>query len=617
MGTLSGAFAEEEAPNRSYLSNIFEEEPVSLETFIKDKKYMASDWMLSDVQYEAVRQIERVYLPELYPLMAEEFEGDYWKAVLPMKNLITLQWGKGSGKDHVCRVASLRVAYMLLCLRSPQKYYGMPEQDFIHLLNIAANAPQANRAFFGPLRESVKRSPWFRDRSHPLRDAIQYDKNIEAVSGHSDAEGQEGLNIMLGVADEIDAFKAKDEMVGQGKRAREASTSAESILKMLKGSASTRFPYSYKRVAISYPRYKGSTIQKLTAEADEDIKQVGNATSIYFASGPLATWDVNPRISGPEAYASDYRKNPEEAAAMYECKPTRASDAYFRNPVIFKQAVDRDEQPLSVDYKLTTIKSTTTDLTTVGWEPVFTFAPDFKPMAGARYAMHGDLAIRGDRAGIAMSHIEKYEERIDLVTLDDGFVVEVPSVVPVVRNDFTIAFEADIGETPPREIQIRWARMLAFELIKRGFRIVRFTFDGFQSADTIQILTRHGIESKRVSADINDDVYKNLKDVASEGRLKMPFEQLLLNELEALSRMNGKVDHPPGGSKDLADAFAASIMGAIESGGQEDDGTTVDAATPEFELGNQVTDLAMLTGAMNANGGLALPAMLRGMNFGG
>ena len=40
---------------------------------------------------------------------------------------------------RVCRVASLRVAYLLLCLKSPQKYYAMPEDDSIHLLNIAAN----------------------------------------------------------------------------------------------------------------------------------------------------------------------------------------------------------------------------------------------------------------------------------------------------------------------------------------------------------------------------------------------------------------------------------------------------------------------------------------------
>jgi hypothetical protein len=133
-----------------------------------------------------------------------------------MTNLITLQWGKGSGKDHICRISSLRVAYLLLCLKSPQSTSDAepglhPSAE--HRLQLR----QANRAFFKPMTEAVKRS-WFKDKAEPKRTPSIYDKNIEAVSGHSEAEGQEGLNIMLGVADEIDAFKAKDEMVGQGKK---------------------------------------------------------------------------------------------------------------------------------------------------------------------------------------------------------------------------------------------------------------------------------------------------------------------------------------------------------------------------------------------------------------
>lgn len=610
---MSGFFALEELESKSYLSDIFEEEPVALDVFIKDKKYLGSDWMLSPIQADAVRHIERVYLPEMYPLMAEEF-GGYWTDPLRMTNLLTLQWGKGSGKDHVCRIASLRVAYMLLCLKEPQKYYGMPDDDSIHLLNIAANSGQANRAFFTPLTKQVKRG-WFKDKADPKRDTIDYAKNIEAVSGHSDAEGQEGLNLILGVADEIDAFKAKDEMVGIGKKAREASTSAESILKMLKGSASTRFPHSYKRVSISYPRYKGSTIQKLTFEADEDIKAVG-PSSIYFSSGPFATWEVNPLRKGKHEFASDYRTNPEEAAAMYECKPTRATDAYFRNPAIFKQAVDRDEQPIQVDYKLATKVAKTTGKAITGWEPVFTFAPDFQPVQGARYALHGDLAIRGDRAGIAMSHIEKWEERDETTEASDGEIITSTIVVPIVRNDFVFGFSADLGETPPREIQIRWARMLAFELIKRGFYISRFTFDGFQSADTIQILLSQGIESERVSADRTDDVWKTLKDVASESRLHMPFQQLLLNELEGLSRIDGKVDHPASGSKDLADAFACSIVGAIASGGEEDaDGALAEIGGAYFEMGPALSPLEGAYDMQIFGGGLSLPFGMKGMGL--
>ena len=127
------------------------------------------------------------------------------------------------------------------------------------------------------------------------------------------------------------------------------------------------------------------------------------------------------------------------------------------------------------------------------------------------------------------------------------------SSVPIIRNDFTIAYSADIaakdenGEDMPREIQIRWVRQLALELIKRGFVIGQISYDSFQSFDSMQILEAHGIESERVSTDRDPSIWKTLKDIASEGRLKMPQELDLLDELDALSRIDGKVDHPPFG----------------------------------------------------------------------
>jgi hypothetical protein len=587
VGLLSGAFL---GPDPGYkppsrLELLFEEEPVDLDTFVKDKKFLAADWDLSPLQKELVMVGERVLFQETFDLMAQEW-GGYWATPIPMKNNIVAQWGKGGGKDSTVRVISARVAYLLLCLRDPQKYYGMPEDDSIHLLNIAVNAAQAQRAFFAPLSRLARRSPWFKDRAHATRDTIDYAKNIQAISGHSDAESQEGLNILLGVADEIDAFKAKGEMTGQGNRAREASTSAESILDMIESSAMSRFPSCYKRIAISYPRYQGSTIQNLTTEAKADVKENGDAVSVFFASGPYATWEVNPTKKRSD-FDAKYRKNPDEAAAKYECKPKRAVDAYFKNPVVFRHAADRPVQPILVDYKLVdTAALQEPDRKVRGWEPIFTIDEKFKPVPGARYAIHADLAVTGDRAGVAMSHIEKWEDR-EITQIDDsGYVTKATTTVPIVRNDFVIAFEADAGATDPhtidpdtgkervlaREIQIRWVRDLIYKLIELDFYIGSVTYDGFQSVDSLQILERHGIETDRMSTDRDPSIWRTAKDLGSDARLHMPWSELLQKEIEALSKIDkGKVDHPPGGSKDLADAWACSLVGAILLGGEEDD----------------------------------------------
>src|SRR5688572_2968254 len=125
----------------------------------------------------------------------------------------------------------------------------------------------------------------------------------------------------------------------------------------------------------------------------------------------------------------------------------------------------------------------------MGWEPEYSFDPEFKLIQGANYAMHFDLAINGDRAGAAMSHVAHWETRTVDMPLEEGGFTQQQEVVPIVRNDFTIAWtadasarlndEAELGSLP-REIQMRWARELVFKLQQLGFYIMLVTFDGFQ-----------------------------------------------------------------------------------------------------------------------------------------
>jgi hypothetical protein len=575
---------------KSGLEQIFCEEPVPLDVFVRDKKYMGSP-DLSPVQFEAVRHAERIYYPELYPLMGE-FMDPYWSEPVRMVNFVNLQWGKGSGKGHVCRTISMRVAYLLLCLRSPQEYFNMPGQDSIHLLNVAMNAQQAQRAFFDPIEKLVRTSPWFKDRAAPTRGAIVYDKNVEAISGHSEAESQEGLNLLLGVADEIDGFRSKEEVRGNV-TGRVPQNTVEGILDMMRTSSSTRFPVTFKNVRISYPRYLGSAIQRLTHQSKEDIAKKGE-NSRHYVSGPLPTWEVNPNfkrfkmvavegtdISVPEVYVSDYEEDAAMAKAKYECKPAKAANPYFRNEFLVRNAFTPTErQPIEVIY----FKEGNS------WEVRYDFAPDLKPIKGAQYCMHGDLAVSGDRAGIAMAHVVRKEEFESEVTLEDGHVVTVREMRPIVKVDFVFSFESAKGENPPREIQIRWARELAYELKKRGFRIKRFTFDGFESRDSMQILDKSGIESKKVSTDRSNEPWRNLMDVMYDGRLIAKHRDLLVDELLGLTLLpNGKVDHPRLGSKDEADALACAVFGAVEQGGRESVGGEEAFYRPaEFFVGERV-----------------------------
>lgn len=467
-----------------------------------------------------------------------------------------------SGKDHVCRVASLRIAYLLQCLRSPQDYFGLPSQDTIHMLNVAATSRQANQAYFNPLKRVIDRG-WFADKAQPVQNGISWAKGIEMISGHSDAESQEGLNLILGIADELDAFKSDNDTRGSA-RSHEYVNSAEAIVKMMHSSAKTRFPENFKVVHISYPRYVGSPILQLLAEANEDIAE-NKDKSVYYAAGPYATWEVNPRIKDKSFFASDYKKDPVAARARYECRPERAINPYYRNGEAIKSCMRQRKSPLDPRYRLED-----RDGGAQVWVPEYDFDL-LVPKSGAQYVIHADLAVRHDRAGIAMAHVIDWKDIESVQTDDEGAELSYWETRPNVYLDFVFGFEADLSKTPEREIQIRWYRQLISDLRLRGFNIVRASADGFQSTDSLQILEAQGVRTKKISADVNDGVWKNLKDLLYEGRVSLPNSKLLYEELTALMQMpNGKIDHPPGTTgKDLADAVACACLSAVEIGGRE------------------------------------------------
>jgi hypothetical protein len=556
----------------SPLESIFEVEPVDLTTFITDKAYLNNP-ALSDTQFEAVRHLEQIFLPETYPLMVQEF-GPQWEPVRFI-NFAWLQWGKGSGKDHVCRMSVARWVYLLLCLKNPQAYFGMPEQDEIHVLNVASTAAQAQRAFFKPLKTLSGKARCFKDVADPKEYSIVFDKQIEAVSGHSLAEAMEGLNILGGIADEISAFKTKEEAERTAARmgGREPAKTAESILKMIRTSARTRFPRNFKLAAISYPRFRGDAIQQLTLRGREDNEKYGDRSRV-FVSGPAATWDVNPRVRGKEDFREDYDEDPEMARAMYECEPSLSTNRFYRNEQsVYAAFSERKPPPVVVEYYWGRDEGYVAEEgpppEQEGWQVRFHYDESFYPMQGALYAVHGDMAITGDRAGVAVAHVKNWQ-RGEWKTVGDDTTME-PR--PYVKLDTVFSFEADISAQPvAREVQIRWFRKFVFELTTRGFIIGRATLDQFQSADTIQILESRGIEAERVSMDRDAVPWNNLRDVMYDGRLDAYWRELVVDELLALTRLpNGKVDHPAGGSKDEADAVCGAVLGAVEIGGDEGD----------------------------------------------
>lgn len=191
-----------------------EEEPVPIQVFVTDKKYLGLEYPLSDIQLEIARHTTQVFKPEtlitlegskfLYGMKGQDYYDKY------TVNEVICQLGKGSGKDHTSRISLAYIAYLMHCLRNPLKYYGKASGVYIDLVNLAVNAKQAQQVFFDPLKNLLMRSPWANDVGFEPRvqEIFWFDRPVRMFSGHSEAEGWEGYEVLLVVLDEISAFKA-------------------------------------------------------------------------------------------------------------------------------------------------------------------------------------------------------------------------------------------------------------------------------------------------------------------------------------------------------------------------------------------------------------------------
>jgi hypothetical protein len=154
-----------------------------------------------------------------------------------------------------------------------------------------------------------------------------------------------------------------------------------------------------------------------------------------------------------------------------------------------------------------------------------------------------------------MGHVE------EVVEIDD-------EIKPYIVIDLLYRVKAASGT----EIILADIRRLVYELKNdRHFRIKDVSLDGFQSTDTIQQLRKRRFRVDYLSVDRSTLPYEDLREAIYEERLEFPPYMTYLNrgddstidiayrELSQLQEGLKKIDHPPGGSKDVADAMAGVV----------------------------------------------------------
>tara|TARA_B100002019_G_scaffold73910_2_gene63865 strand:- start:330 stop:2060 length:1731 start_codon:yes stop_codon:yes gene_type:complete len=502
-----------------------EEEPVSIQTFVQDKKYLGLP-PLSQIQLEIVRHSTQIFKEStLQKLMGKEEGSAYYNKYTD--NEVICMLGKGSGKDHCARISIAYTAYLMHCLRDPLNYYGKATGVYIDLLNLAVNAQQAQRVFFEPLKNLLLSSPFFNEVGFEPRvsEIFFFSRPVRCFSGHSESEGWEGYEVMTVILDEIAAFKTDAELKGETR----SKGSASAIYNMSKLSVMSRFPEVGKVILLSFPRYKGDFIETRFTDANEK-----NEPKTWTIKA--ATWEVNPTIERHQL-ESEYIRNPIEAKMRFECEPPNMVDAYFRDPDLVRKAFHYSDDPVN--------------------EEDGTFKKWFNNKDGKTRFIHVDLALKRDRAALCMVSSGGFKEIQTSMGVEN---------LPVVSMDLIYSWEATVGS----EINFAAVRQMIVDLCRK-FQVGLVTFDRWQSVEMIQSLRAQGINADFHSVKKSD--YDTLLTAIYDTRIRGYWNELLVEEelLKLKLFGNNKIDHPTTGSKDLADALAGAVAGCIKNIGMDEE----------------------------------------------
>lgn len=448
-----------------------------------------------------------------------------------------LVWGIGAGKSYASSIALAYMAYCLLCLNDPQDYYGLAPGSEIAVVNFSVTATQAKRVVFDEVLARIEHAPCFDEdgfrRDEQVNSELRWpDSGIIIFPGNSQAESAIGYNVIAAVVDEaawLPDVAASVRVAGRSASARydAAEELYNAIVKRIKSRGNWRWQRDARLLMISSPRYVGDFMERKCAEA---------ATNPHIYATRLPTWEgpskrrlsgevfIDPKLGPvPVEYREDFERDPERARRDLGAQPSEAIDAYFTDAAALEACYDASlpnvlNGPLEI-------------------------AGDVRFDAYPRWA-HIDLALKHDRAGIAIVHREDGEIVADLVTYLTA---------------------ADFGA---EEIDLEAVRTLLLGLAARGMRFALVTYDGFQSADSRQLLRKAGIPTDLHSVDRTTESYDTLKEWVYAGRVRLPdTERSRMFEWEArrLELVNGrKVDHPRGGSKDVADALAGAVAQAAQ-----------------------------------------------------
>ena len=511
-----------------------------------------------------LKPLQKKFIEEIFSVDSNNF---------PNYNEGVLCAGMRSGKSWTAAFIATGMTQMLLQEDNPAQKFGLAVGTRITCQSLASSEIQSKETAFAAIKSIVtystywkKYKQWLIDRENngegkeslfqSLNQTIEFkEKNIAIMSLNSSSSSLAGKSSYLVILDELSRLATIEGSV-QGKtenRTAEAvySTVSRSIMS-LKGFG--------KVITVSSPLYEDDYTMKLVKMAGKcDVgsqayiinslrdKEPKKISTIYAMHA--TTYEFNPDITEDDL-ASERDKNFFTYTRDYLGVPSSAINPFIEHGDRILSCINSNKDPLAVfEDKIIeeTVKSG------YGVETRSYIGKTIYPAIHdkvTKYFICCDQGQKKDSFVISVGHsakvilelpladgkinkVEKYKVIIDLVE----------EWKPDPRNKITVSFR-NVEEV--------------LETLNNYIRIDSILFDRWNSVESIERLFSKGIHTEQVGATI--EMYDTLKMLIYANMIEFPDNSKLVTELRQLNRIRTpsgkmeKVEHPPEGGKDNADA---------------------------------------------------------------
>ena len=577
----------------------FEETPVTIDEFLDNEFYIGKVGK------------------SIYPVWREDLS----KVLSPYSSIIefVLRGSIGSGKTTVAIAALLYKMYYILCLRNPQRFYGLADGSPIifGLFNIYKYLAQAT-SYQYLITWMRDLSPYF--RSMRIRDQRKQRRNIESdrqvldlpkglgIALGAQAINALGMNLYGGLLSEVEFGKDRSqtsEDLSQvadlyyavrrrmDSRFMQRGGSNPGLLCLDSSAKSTEgflakhildksadpntYVSSYALYEAKAHLYKGS--KTFTVIVGDKLNR-----SYIYEDDKVPIREGAQTLKVPTEFLEAYRYDIDTAIRDISGVATYGKQLFFPRRDLLLSSLETStprKHPFSRQEVVLSLSDDTyiedfvlrDEFLELFDKSNKLYRPKFFPFAD-RF-VHVDLAKNKDCVGIAMTCVS---ESMSLVRYT-------PDGMPVNARDYKIFVDFILRVRAARGSEIDFSkirRFLFFLMYSCRFKIRWLSYDSWQSTDSLQTFKKEsmssaqkgGLDVKELSIDRTPGPYRVAKSAWMEGRVDWYFYEPFFDEWTKLEdhsyevpKVSPAIDHPPKGSKDTCDAFAGSVNGMLLSKG--------------------------------------------------